>query len=54
MERFKQGDLPSIQKLSEELGVCRDTLNKRNKKLKELGYELPWKSNKNINDYDRE
>lgn len=37
---------PTIDRIAKELGLSRDTINKRNKKLKELGYKLPFNYNK--------
>lgn len=34
-------DNPSIQQVADNLGLTKDTINKRNKKLKEFGYTLP-------------
>lgn len=39
-------DNPTIEQVAENLGLVRDTINKRNKKLKEMGYKLPFTSYK--------
>lgn len=43
-------DNPTIQQVADELGLTKDTINKRNKKLRDLGYTLPIQS-KNKIDY---
>ena len=37
---------PTIDKIAESLGLSRDTVCKRNVKLKRLGYKLPNSNNK--------
>lgn len=36
----------SLEEVAKELGLAKDTINKRNKKLRELGYILPFSKNK--------
>ena len=42
IQRYKEGTLPSIQKYANELGLAKSTLDKRNQKLRKLGYKTPW------------
>lgn len=47
-EYLKTLDNPTINQVAEALNLTRDTLNKRNKKLREMGYTLPFNSHNKI------
>lgn len=46
---YKSNNLPKMQEYAKQINLALETLKKRNKKLKELGYDNPWSKIQIIN-----